>query len=175
MIIGRSDGETIMNYVMDNKDATLSAEFVVDNPLNIVELEFWFSSYNSQALDFIKQFDEYVHELEDDLYFTPRFVTWACPDCPKTFKDSECFSDGKYCAPNHMLDAEGRVKGHDIITEDLRESCLHERLYSNSEEAKWWDYMKFVHKECFGFITEKCSKLAHRDIGEDFEKTQACV
>lgn len=74
-----------------------------------------------------------------------------------------------------MLDVNGRVKGHDIITEDLRESCLHEKLSKSGQEAKWWDYMKYVHRECFGFITEKCSKLAHEDIGEDFETTKTCV
>ena len=61
MIIGKTDGEIIMDYVKENKDATLSAEFVVDNPENTVDLEFWFSSYNQKALDFVKQFDEYVH------------------------------------------------------------------------------------------------------------------
>lgn len=55
MIIGKYDGGILMDYIKDgNRDATLSAEFVVDNPENIVELEFWFSSYNQKALDFIK-------------------------------------------------------------------------------------------------------------------------
>lgn len=74
-----------------------------------------------------------------------------------------------------MMDVNGRVKGHDIITEDLRESCLHQKLANQGQEAKWWDYMKYVHKECFGFITEKCSRLAHTDIGEDFDQTISCV
>ena len=61
MIIGQSDGQIIMDYVKESKDATLSAEFVVDNPENTVDIELWFSSYNNQALDFIKAFDPYVH------------------------------------------------------------------------------------------------------------------
>eukprot|EP00351_Strombidinopsis_sp_SopsisLIS2011_P004190 CAMPEP_0116879642 /NCGR_PEP_ID=MMETSP0463-20121206/11458_1 /TAXON_ID=181622 /ORGANISM="Strombidinopsis sp, Strain SopsisLIS2011" /LENGTH=46 /DNA_ID= /DNA_START= /DNA_END= /DNA_ORIENTATION= len=46
MIIGKNDGQIIMDYVKESKDATLSAEFIVDNPENTVDIEFWFSSYN---------------------------------------------------------------------------------------------------------------------------------
>lgn len=58
----------------------------------------------------------------------PRFVTWACEACTKEFKEEECFSNGKYCAPNHIKDEFNRIEGRKIMMEDLRQSCLHDQL-----------------------------------------------
>lgn len=30
--------------------------------------------------------------------FTPRIMTFACPNCPDKVKKRDCISDGKYCA-----------------------------------------------------------------------------
>lgn len=32
-----------------------------------------------------------------------------------------------------------------------------------------------MHSECFGFISERCSKNAHQTLNLDFDKTQKCV
>lgn len=87
---------------MEKKGATLSAEFSVKVSDEKAEVEFWYSSNNAMALDFLKEFDQYAHKLDGYVNFTPRFVTWACPTCEKQFKKEECFSDGRYCAPNHV-------------------------------------------------------------------------
>ena len=68
-----------------------------------------------------------------------------------------------------------RVAGKDIILEDLRESCLHQNLKKLNQEPLWWDYMKAVHSECFGFISEDCSENAHKKLNLDFAATQQCV
>lgn len=95
-------------------------------------MELWYSSNSVLALDFIKEFDRYIHDLQDYLKFTPRFVTWGCPACTAEFKGEECFGDGKYCAPNHQKSSNSRVLGKDIILEDLRETCLHSRLQKSN-------------------------------------------
>lgn len=58
----------------------------MDHPDDTVEMEFWYSSANALALDFIKEFDKYVVELGSNLDFTPRFVTWTCTACTDEFK-----------------------------------------------------------------------------------------
>lgn len=116
-------------------------------------MELWYSSYNTEALDFIKEFDKTMHKMEDHMKFRPHFVTWNCEVCGHDYKESECVSNGKYCAPNHMMDFFSQVKGRDILIEDLREQCLHKHLKQDDKEATWWDYMKYVHQECFGFIS----------------------
>jgi hypothetical protein len=42
-------------------------------------------------------------------------------------------------------------------------------------EPLWWDYIKEVHSECFGFISKSCSKNAHSVLGLDFAATEKCV
>lgn len=68
-----------------------------------------------------------------------------------------------------------RISGTDIIYEDLRQTCLHTNLRKEKKETLWWDYIKEVHKECFGFISQACSKNAHTALSLDWDATQKCV
>lgn len=136
---------------------------------DVVDIEIWYSSNNQRALDFLKEFDHTAHKLEGYVTITPRFVTWGCPVCSKEFRNEECFYLGQYCAPNHIKDDFNRVKGRDILYEDLRQTCLHKNLKLAGEETRWWDYIKEVHSECFGFISEDCSKNAHNRLNLDFD------
>ena len=63
------------------------------------------------------------------MHFRPRQVTWSCEGCTQNFKNEECVSSGKYCAPNHVRDDFNRIQGKDILEEDLRQSCIHHNLY----------------------------------------------
>lgn len=160
MLIGRDSGQKLKDFaITSERAATLAAEFVMKNPDNVVEMEFWYSTDNVLALDFLKEFDRHMYRLSDYVDFKPRFVTWSCPMCTDAFKMTECFGDGKYCAPNtNML---SNRQGRDIILEDLRETCLHKMLYDGWRENVWWDYMKYVHQNCYDYISEDCSKTAH--------------
>lgn len=96
------------------------------HPDNTVEWSLWYTSSNDRALDFVKYFSEDINKFAtDEVEFTPKFVTWACPGCEADFKKKECVSDGKYCAMNHQGEY---VLGRDIIMEDLREHCLYDKL-----------------------------------------------
>jgi len=130
MLIGKEYGDILIKQanVTGGSPVTLSAEFVMPHPDNTVELELWYSSSNTIALDFVKEFDKYMVDLQDYIDFTPRFVTWGCTGCSPSFKERECFSGGTYCAPNHGFMRGMNVKGVDILREDLREHCLHNRL-----------------------------------------------
>ena len=81
MLIGKDSGQALKDFATVSSGATLSAEFVLQKHEGKDVVEFWYSSTNTLAMDFIKEFDEYVHELADYIDFTPRFVTWACPYC----------------------------------------------------------------------------------------------
>jgi hypothetical protein len=177
MLIGKDSGKILKEFAIVSKfSATLSAEFIMQAPDNNVEFEFWYSSNNVLALDFIHDFDKYMPELQDYVTFKPRFVTWGCPMCTDDFKKNECFGDGKYCSPNgQQTMLSSYVKGKDIIIEDLREICLHSRLAEHGKESLWWDYMRAVHSQCFDFITSECSENAHALIGESYKLTMSCV
>lgn len=121
MLIGKDSGKILKDFaVTSDSQATLSAEFTLANPNNFSDVELWYSSNNVLALDFIKEFDKYQHQLSDYVHFTPRFVTWGCQACAADFKEEECFGNGKYCAPNRNKSTDLFIKGKDIIIEDLR-------------------------------------------------------
>lgn len=120
MLIGKSDGDRLKAFAKRASNGTLSAEFNMPNIEDKVHVELWYSSNNVLALDFLKEFDKYRHELKDRIEFEPRFVTWACDFCADDYKAEECFGNGKYCAPNHERSSYSNVYGRDIISEDLR-------------------------------------------------------
>ena len=175
MLIGKEDGLKLKYYANNNDAGTLSAEFNTPMIDGKVHVELWYSSNNRLALDFIKAFDKYIHQLEDRVDFEPRFVTWACPFCSDDYKAEECFGDGKYCAPNHDRSTYSNIYGRDIISEDLRQHCLHNALKDQGKESLWWDYIKFVHSECFGFISGQCSRMGHKKINMKYQDTVNCV
>lgn len=123
-------------------------------------------------MDFIKNFNQDVVSLDTTAEFTPRIVTWACTSCDSELKKKECVSNGKYCAMNHKGTY---VQGKDIIMEDLREKCLHTLLKEDKAVNKWWDYMAYVHKMCYEEVNEDCSKMGHKSIGREYQKTVDCV
>ena len=121
MLIGKTDGEMLIEFAKEKRGATLSAEFSVKDKSDFADVEIWLSSNNMRALDFVKEFEKYAHKMKGIVHVTPRFVHYACPPgCAEDFKKSECLSDGKYCAPNHIKDDFNRVDGKDIVYEDLR-------------------------------------------------------
>ena len=171
VLIGRLDGNKLINFVKNesNDYAVLFAKFELENHKNTVEYELWYTSSNDRALDFISVFEEY-HEKFDEKLVTikPRFVIWTCPgSCDANMKAESCFSNGKYCAFEH---SNLRLKGRDILLEDLREKCIYE-----NDANQWWAYMRRVHQLCYNNIGEDCSKKAHQHLGMDYGKTEQCV
>ena len=175
MIIGKTDGQILKEFSKTKQMATLSAEFTVKVTDGVADVEFWYSSNNALALDFLKEFDQYAHGLDGYIKFSPRFVTWPCPSCEPSFTNDECLSGGKYCSPNFIKTEFNNIKGRNILLEDLRQSCLHDNLSKQGKLSTWFDYIKEVHAECFDFISEKCSQNAHTALGLDWTGTKKCV
>ena len=61
MLIGKEDGVTLKEFALSGASGTLSAEFNMPDIEEKVHVELWFSSNNILALDFIKEFDKYMH------------------------------------------------------------------------------------------------------------------
>jgi hypothetical protein len=149
------------------------AEFVMDKPDNRVEYDVWFTSSNDRALDFITDFEEYDQKFGDKVLMTPHYVFWKCTFCEEEYLQNDCYGGGKYCA---VEPSNENLKGREIILEDLRQKCLYNKLYENDSTRKtWWDYMRYVHTNCYSVINEDCSKSAHSKLGLDFLETQKCV
>lgn len=155
--------------------ATLSAEFSVKQLVDQVEVEFFFSSNNKEAQTFIKEFSNYASKLGNSIHFKPRYVTWACPNCDSSYIEEECYSNGAYCAPNHVKDTFNQVKGQSILLEELREMCLHKMTDDMGNTTIWWEYMKYAHMECYNFIGTKCSKEGLKHVGIEYSDVKQCV
>jgi hypothetical protein len=151
----------------------IMAQFIMEKPDDRVEYDLWFTSSNDRALDFVADFKEYDRKFDDKVLMTPRYVFWKCTFCEEEYLQNDCFGGGKYCA---VEPSNENIKGRDIILEDLREKCLYEKTYKDkSTRQVWWEYMAFVHKNCYNVINEDCSKRAHDRLGLNFEETKRCV
>ena len=177
MLISKKDGKLLKDFLLSSSaevaiKASLAAEFIMENPDNTVEWSLWYTSSNDRALDFIKYFYEDMQKFSMiDVDFSPKYVTWSCPNCDDAYKKRECVSNGKYCAMNHQGQY---VLGKDIIMEDLREYCLFNQLQSENKTLDWWKYMKYVHSICYEYVTEDCSKSGHKEIKQNYTKTTEC-
>ena len=88
-----------------------------------MEWEFWYTSASDTALDFIYNFQSYREGFDkSEVKFSPRIVSWSCKYCDADYKNSECLSDGKYCAGQHK--ETGYIRGREILFEDLRQKCI---------------------------------------------------
>ena len=108
----------------------LLATFDLPHPDNRVEYDFWYTSSNEQAVDFMVEWEGYHKKFKKDVYFTPRLVSWNCEHCDEETKKTHCFNDGKYCSFHF---GNPRHSGQDIIYENLRQKCLHQSLRKNGK------------------------------------------
>ena len=178
MVISKADGLILMDFLKRASDEEIEqlaimAEFIMDKPDDRVEYDIWFTSSNDHALDFISDFKDLDSKFADMVLMEPHYVFWRCTNCEQQYLQNDCYGGGKYCA---MEPSDAKIKGKEIIQEDLREKCLYNKFYSDEKTRYlWWAYMKFVHQNCYNVINEDCSISAHKKLSLNFEETKQCV
>ena len=105
------------------------SEFVMPE-FTTVSLDFWFTSSSDRAISFLEDFKKIETNLGSLLDFRPRYVFWECTSCDKTYLENDCFGGGKYCA---VESTNAKLKGRDIVLEDLRQLCIWENLSSTNQ------------------------------------------
>lgn len=178
MLIGSADGKKLMDWMKtateeEKTSMAIMCEFVMPyNEDDTVSYDFWLTSSNDRALDFLEDFAGMDAVLGKNAIFTPHYVFWECPNCDERYVQQDCFGGGKYCAvePSNMS-----IKGQEIIMEDLRQKCLWTNLSAKGDHSKWWQYIQKVHSECFSVINEDCSQRAHTKLGLSWEETNTCI
>lgn len=144
----------------------------MQRPDNRVEYDIWYSSNNDLVLDFIQDFQEIDKKLGDKVLMTPHFVYWECMNCGEDFIEANCFAGGRYCATDHG----NKLKGKEIILENLRQKCIHKQVYAENKRFLFFKYITTVHDECGSEINEQCSKYAHDNTPDlDWGVTEGCV
>lgn len=119
----------IKSALADGKEVYLKAEQIISRPDNSIEMGiFWGSSldvteYTMEALNELVS-QHQVGNTTDSL-LSLHVHTFACPTCPQEIKQSECVSDGAYCAffPRH-----GDISQEDLDPEDY---VVQETMFSS--------------------------------------------
>lgn len=161
ILISKVNGDYILKEMEDDRGThngtlvQLYASFDMSHPDNRVEWDFWYSSANDKALNFLKDYYELHVKLGDKALFTPHYAFFACIECDKITKERDCFGNGKYCALDGLSN---KLKGKDILYENLRQKCLHNYLEDHKKENMWWEYIIKFLEICSNEITEDCSK-----------------
>eukprot|EP00352_Strombidinopsis_acuminata_P002198 CAMPEP_0176381912 /NCGR_PEP_ID=MMETSP0126-20121128/32254_1 /TAXON_ID=141414 ORGANISM="Strombidinopsis acuminatum, Strain SPMC142" /NCGR_SAMPLE_ID=MMETSP0126 /ASSEMBLY_ACC=CAM_ASM_000229 /LENGTH=243 /DNA_ID=CAMNT_0017746007 /DNA_START=89 /DNA_END=820 /DNA_ORIENTATION=+ len=113
MLISQADGDILYEFMDSSteeelKKIAIMAEFKMTHSgdSNMVEFDFWYSSSNDKALDFLEDFAEMDKKLGERVKLTPHFVFWECRGCDPSYLKSDCYGGGKYCAvepSNHAI------------------------------------------------------------------------
>ena len=148
------------------------ATFEMERPDNRVEYDFWYTSSDDRALDFLRDFKENNRLFGNKVYMRPHFAFWTCDNCDDAIYKRDCFGEGDYCAINEK---NLNTTGVEILNEDLRQYCIYENLERTGSTDLWWDYIAEFHQQCYNEVTDDCSRNAHEKIGLDWITTQRCV
>lgn len=139
MLISKKDGDVIKDFLINKKKhIALLTSFEIDRPDNRVEYDFWYTSSDDRALDFLRDYKENHVQLGDKVLMSPHFAFWTCENCDEEVLKRDCYGNGAYCAINEKnLNTTGR----DILDEDIRQMCLHQNLLKKNKESLWWEYI----------------------------------
>ena len=99
MLISKKHGDVLVKYLKEPGNLiALCATFEMESPDNRVEYDFWYTSSDDLALDFLRDFKERHLELGSNVKMTPHFAFWTCEDCDESVIKKDCYGNGKYCA-----------------------------------------------------------------------------
>ena len=183
-IVRKREADAIKKVLHNQDTVYIKAQFEMSHPDNRVEYELWYSSILDVDGNTLAQLGINQHALKDQALFTPRVLTYACPQCSADLKRDSCLAEGAYCAifPAAKLPAPlASLKGRQMLEESLRERCLYQTLaesYSvNSNFTHWFLYaVRFLEKcnEADTFNAD-CSYGVMKTVGIDPTPVQRCV
>lgn len=149
------------------------------HPDNRVEYEFWTNSNDECGkkcdiqMKFVKEFRGHAQLLEKGGFtmFTPRYITWYCPQAFVKTKQckSQCINKGRYCAPDPELNFEGGYEGKDVLRENLRQICVHRVANESGRSWIWWDFVTDFHIRCSmkdKKYSKECAETVIQSLGK---------
>lgn len=143
---------------------TVKMTFEMDHPSNHVNFNIWMSPDTDIVRAFLHEFArEAVKFEEDELHFTPRFVTVNCPSCSDVgyeYDHQDCVSGGRYCSPDQNGYNSARV-GRDVVMESLRQVCISKLASEERDQSMWWHYIRYLNETCSTpDMSDECSSKA---------------
>jgi hypothetical protein len=186
-MISYEDGNTIIKYMNDNKNELIivDANFGVvedenKNDVKNVTFEFFFSSSEVRAYEFLRNVSEYLNDFGEQIIFIPHYVTHRSPfyDKSNTNPIENCVSFGKYC----YFPKETTVEkdGRNIVIEDVRQKCMYNLSVNKNKISNYFKYMNSFYENCLNVednkrINEECSQIALVNAGFTQDYLNNCV
>ena len=186
-MISYEDGNTIIKYMNDNKNELIivDANFGVvedenKNDVKNVTFEFFFSSSEVRAYEFLRNVSEYLNVFGEQIIFIPHYVTHRSPfyDKSNTNPIENCVSFGKYC----YFPKETTVEkdGRNIVIEDVRQKCMYNLSVNKNKISNYFKYMNSFYENCLNVednkrINEECSQIALVNAGFTQDYLNNCV
>jgi hypothetical protein len=185
VLISKSDGEILTNYIAQNKDRAkdiiLEVEFEMEHPSNIVQYDFFLSSDSEAIYKLMNDFYFYEMNLRTNTHLTVHYTTIQHPLYNESSKDNierlNCLGKGKYCAnPGNF----GTVDGREIVFESIKQKCIYNYAYGDaSQPLLYWLYMRKFYQICLNIETPKlnreCSAVAVQTLGLPSDIINKCV
>jgi len=161
VFICKADGQAILDEFANNH-VPIVVELAWNVPTKtVVTVDQWMSSASSESLKFLRSFAPKRRILNQVLRYQPHFTVFSMGSGGSAQTTSKLCTDqtGKFCAEDP--DGDGPVQGKDVLEEDLRQLCLHDRtkVPSRSREYqdhktppefadKYWSYIEQFQNRC---------------------------
>ena len=118
--IFEEDGKTLrLNVNSGDRYTYMKVDLSLANPDNNVEWELWYSSYMDLTANVLSELGKYQKPFAPYTTFTPRIVTFDCENCPRSVRERDCVSDGKYCPLRPSSDKERLRKGYTGVSSSV--------------------------------------------------------
>jgi hypothetical protein len=155
ILISKAHGEKMKKAIQNGEEVIV--ELAWDIPTsNVVAIDFWMSSGNREAMEFLSEFKEYVDKLKHQVQFTPHFHIFALP---QNLNNLCSDSTGRYCAP--QPEGSTSVTGSQVLAEDIRQLCIWEtgkvqdphprpeqEYLGGTFSPSYWQYIRDVYEFC---------------------------
>ncbi|XP_065854707.1 vacuolar-sorting receptor 1-like [Euphorbia lathyris] len=189
-LITKSLGDRIKKALSSGEMVNINLDWTeaLPHPDERVEYEFWTNSNDEcgpkcdSQMEFVKNFKGAAQVLERKGYtqFTPRYITWYCPEAFLLSKQckSQCINHGRYCAPDPEQDFNRGYDGKDVVVQNLRQACLYKVANESGKPWIWWDYVTDFSIRCpmkHEKYTKECAEEIIKSLGVDLKKINECI
>ncbi|CAK0893259.1 unnamed protein product [Prorocentrum cordatum] len=161
IFVCKQDGQLLISQLRKPNDPVV-VELAWNIPAkSVVTVDQWMSSASSESMNFLKSFAPKRKVLNQVLRYQPHFQIFSMGSGGSAQTTSKLCTDssGKYCAEDP--DGEGPVQGKDVIEEDLRQLCLHDKTKKVDRSrdfeshvmppeyaVAYWDYIEKFQERC---------------------------
>jgi hypothetical protein len=159
MILNKSDGEKIKQYMKDNKDG-VDIQIILDYTVQQAEIVkyniYYINPYSQNIYPLLADLKDMHVQLGDMVKFEPKVITHR--NLVKHSRE-DCIGEGKYC--NYDKDWFYETNGRNVLIHNIKEKCVWSLLKNNTA------YFEYIQEftQC-GQSEESKDQCFNKTIGE---------